>query len=165
MVFIGVSPNATTQAMPPVTGAAAFDVVFAELEPKLRRSLVAAYGTDRGREATAEALAWAWEHRDRLVQMDRPLAYLYRVGQSRTRLKRRRILYQIPESSDPWVEPGLQPALAQLTARQRVTVILAVGYDWTAEEIAELLGIKKTSVHNHHARGLAKLRRILGSDV
>ena len=30
-------------------------------EPRLRRAFVAGYGSERGREATAEALAYAWE--------------------------------------------------------------------------------------------------------
>jgi DNA-directed RNA polymerase specialized sigma24 family protein len=55
-------------------------------EPRLRRALVAAYGSERGREATAEALAYAWEYWEAMQEIDNQLAYLYRVGQSRTRL-------------------------------------------------------------------------------
>ena len=40
----------------------AFETFFAETEPRLRRALVAAYGPERGRDAAAEALAYAWEH-------------------------------------------------------------------------------------------------------
>jgi hypothetical protein len=43
-------------------GGEGFAEFFAIAEPKLRRALVAAYGVDRGREAAAEALTYAWEH-------------------------------------------------------------------------------------------------------
>jgi hypothetical protein len=35
-----------------------------------RRALVAAYGSRRGREAAAEALAYAWEHGGRLQDVE-----------------------------------------------------------------------------------------------
>ena len=65
------------------------------VEPRLQLALMTAYGRERGREATAEALAWAWEHQERLAGLERPVAYLYRVGQTRTRVRRLRILYAI----------------------------------------------------------------------
>ena len=59
------------------------------VEPRLRIALVARYGPERGREATAEALAFAWEHWERVGQMDNPIGYLFRVGQSKSRSRRR----------------------------------------------------------------------------
>lgn len=41
-------------------------------EPRLRRALCAAYGMELGREATAEALAYAREHWRRLRVTDNP---------------------------------------------------------------------------------------------
>lgn len=134
---------------------------FAAVEPKLRRALVAAYGRERGREAASEALAWAWEHRDRLQTLDNPVRYLYRVGQSRARVRVRRILHLRPDYAEPWVEPKLAKALAGMPERQRVTVVLAHGYGWTHLEIAELLGVKATTVQNHIERGLKHLRQSL----
>jgi DNA-directed RNA polymerase specialized sigma24 family protein len=40
----------------------AFSQFVTEVEPRLRRALVALRGAEAGRDATAEALAWAWEH-------------------------------------------------------------------------------------------------------
>jgi len=42
--------------------AAEFEGFVRESEPRLRRALVAAYGFEEGRDATAEALAYGWEH-------------------------------------------------------------------------------------------------------
>lgn len=130
-------------------------------ECQLRRAFVAAYGGQRGREATAESLAFAWEHWDRVAQMENAPGYLFRVGKSRTR-RRRTVLTFVPqEHDDPIVEPGLAPALTTLSARQRTAVVLVHGFGWTLREVAELTGTKTTTVQNHLERGLAKLRHAL----
>jgi DNA-directed RNA polymerase specialized sigma24 family protein len=131
------------------------------VEPRLRRSLVAAYGFERGREATAEALAWAWEHWDQVKRMDNQTAYLFRVGQSRSRRRKSPATFDQGDRAEPWFEPALAPALAALTERQRVAVVLIHGFDWTMREVAELMGIRITSVQTHLDRGLRNLRSML----
>src|SRR5437763_9353872 len=94
-----------------------FDRFVREHEPRLRRALVAAYGPERGSEAVAEAMAYAWERWDRVQTMDNPAGFLYRVGQSRTRrLGRRPVRFPAVASpvALPWVEPGLPHALEAL---------------------------------------------------
>jgi DNA-directed RNA polymerase specialized sigma24 family protein len=131
---------------------------FAGAEPRLRRALIATLGAQRGREATAEALSYAWENWARLRQLDNPIGYLYRVGQSRTRPPRLRALFGRPDTPDPWTEPALGPLLASLSDRQRVAVVLVHGFGWTLREVAELTGTKVTTIQNHLDRALAKLR-------
>jgi predicted RNA polymerase sigma factor len=103
--------------MPTVTTPATRNQTFAEFhntaEPRLRRALIARYGGEVGREAASEALAYGWEHWDRVQSMTNPLGYLYRVGQSRSRqLWPRRAVFDIsPDVSLPWIEPGLPLAL------------------------------------------------------
>jgi DNA-directed RNA polymerase specialized sigma24 family protein len=141
----------------------AFTAFFRDAEPRLRRALVAAYGGQAGREATAEALAWAWEHWAEVVTMANPVGYLYRVGQSRART--RVDAFSAPDrtlDSGPWIEPGLLPALATLSERQRVAVVLIHGYGWTYREVGELTGTSVTTVQNHLERGLSALRKTLG---
>ena len=62
-----------------------FESFHGAVEPRLRQALTSRYGAELGREATADALAWAWEHWGRVGELSNPAAYLYRVGQSRTR--------------------------------------------------------------------------------
>lgn len=138
-----------------------FDEFFEEAEPRLRRALVAAYGPERGREAASEALAYCWEHWSRVRRMPNPLGYLYRVGQSKTRPRLTRQLASRTETREPLVEPGLAPALALLTERQRVATVLVHGFGWTHAEVAELIGISATTVQNHVERGMAALRQAL----
>jgi DNA-directed RNA polymerase specialized sigma24 family protein len=132
-------------------------------EPQLRRALIARYGGEIGRESTAEALAYAWENWDRIQAMKNPLGYLYRVGQSKSRRlwPRRSVFETKPEAGLPWVEPGLPPALNTLSSRQRQVVVLVHAFEYTHQEVADLLGISRSSVQNHVERGLARLRNEL----
>jgi len=144
-----------------------FHLFLQAAEPRLRRALVAAYGAERGREATAEALGYAWEHWERVKSMSNPTGYLYRVGQSRTRERQKHPLFVRPDHPEPWFEPALAPALEKLTERQRTAVVLVHGFGWTLREVAECTDVKATSVQNHLDRGLKKLRAALkvGSDA
>ncbi len=138
-----------------------FEGFHATIEPRLRCALVAAYGVQDGVEATADALAWAWENRDRLPDLEQPVAYLFRVGQSRRRRRRVPLLRSRIEWSEPWVEPALAGALTRLSQRQRVAVVLVHGYEWTLVEVAEALGVAPTTVQTHLRRGVERLQRAL----
>jgi DNA-directed RNA polymerase specialized sigma24 family protein len=140
-----------------------FDAFFAAVEPRLRLALTAAYGIDHGREAAAEALAWAWEHWDKVSATAKPLAYLYRVGQSRTRRIRRPTPHFPPPAATslPDTDPGLPDALARLTEPQRVAVLLVHGYGWPQAEVADVLRVSASTVSTHVARGLQRLRDLL----
>lgn len=139
-----------------------FEQFVRDTEPRLSRALAAAYGFEEGRDATAEALAYAFEHWDRLRLVANLPGYLYRVGQSRARRRRQPVLFAIPDSGDYQFEPGLPAALAALTERQRLAVVLVHGYGYTLREVAGLTGIRPTTVQNHLTRGLARLRLTLG---
>jgi DNA-directed RNA polymerase specialized sigma24 family protein len=151
--------------MPVDDPAEVFTGFVREVEPRLRQSLMAAFGGDAGREATAEALAWAWEHWSRLEGMANPAGYLYRLGKNRatTVLRRRRVFPLPPRPSEdgPWVEPGLPAALAHLSEGQRVAVLLIHGFGWTYREVADHLGVKISTAQTHAERGMAKLRHHL----
>jgi DNA-directed RNA polymerase specialized sigma24 family protein len=135
-----------------------FEAFVSEVEPRLRNALVASYGLDRGREATAAALGWAWEHQDQMTKVANKVAFLFKVGQSRTRRRKEPLIFARPEETETWVEPGLAPALAALSERQRVAVVLVYGLSWTLREVAELTGTRVTTVQNHLERGLRNLR-------
>lgn len=134
-------------------------------EPRIRQALSVAFGSDVGREATAEALAYGWEHWDRVSEMDNPAGYLYVVGRDRARRARRRRrpkLIPVDHSRLPWVEPGLPKALARLSERQRTTVMLLYCFQWSMSEVADLLGVSKSTVQSYAERGMSTLRRALG---
>lgn len=135
-----------------------------EVSPRLKAALVAAVGVDRAGDAVGEALAYAWEHWERVRLMENPAGYLYRVGVSQGRrwLRPPPPLFPPPDGEMPWVEPGLPKALGGLSERQRVAVVLVHCLDWTQDEVAGLLGITRGSVQAHLERGLRHLRASLG---
>jgi DNA-directed RNA polymerase specialized sigma24 family protein len=149
----------------PITTVGSFEVFFNEAEPRLHDALSACLGGELGREATADALVFGWENWERVGSMDNPVGYLYVVGRNRGRKARRTRRAGLPLVEGfrlPWIEPGLVDALAGLPERQRVVVTLVYGFEWTLAEVADLLGLKKTTVQNHADRGLSKLRSKLG---
>jgi DNA-directed RNA polymerase specialized sigma24 family protein len=142
-----------------------FDDFVERAEPRLREALSAALGSDAGRDATAVALAHAWERWERVRGMGNPVGYLYVVGRnSGRRQARRRRVVLLPVVADrtPWVEPGLADALAELPGQQRVVVVLLHCFEWTMSEVAYLLGVSKSTVQRHAERGLARLRTRMG---
>ncbi|MGI9624944.1 MAG: sigma factor-like helix-turn-helix DNA-binding protein [Acidimicrobiales bacterium] len=142
-----------------------FTEFVAVYEVRIRESLIATYGGEIGREAAAEALAYGWEHWDRIGAMENPAGYLYTVGlsQGRKRLPKRRPIFDPVETSHtPDVEPRLPEALAALSERQRTVVVLIHCFQWTQSEVGELLGLSKTTIQNHLERGMGGLRREIG---
>lgn len=144
---------------------AEFAVFLRDVEPGLRQALVATYGAIDGREATIDALSWAWEHWDRLDDVANPIGYLYRVGQTATRrfVARHLPLVGAPAATDrlPEVEPGLVPALNRLSSQQRTVVLLVCAFGWRHTEVAELLEISPPTVRTHLGRAIDSLRHEL----
>ena len=140
-----------------------FESFADEVGPRLRHALVATYGIDVGVDAAADALAYGFEHWERVGSMSNPVGYLYRVGQtSAQRLLRRPVrLPHVDPVQLPEVMPELAPALEELSEQQRVVVVLVGGLQWRQREVAELLELSESTVRTHLQRGLAHLREVL----
>jgi RNA polymerase sigma-70 factor (ECF subfamily) len=149
--------------------AAEFTSFVKSTGPRLKQALIAALGGEAGREATSEALTWAWEHWDQVATMSNPAGYLYRLGRNRgiTSFRKRRTVGPMREaiSDDQLFEPRLAPALARLSENQRMAVLLIHGFGWTYREVAAHLGIAVGSVQTHVDRGMSKLRRDLRVEI
>ncbi len=131
---------------------------------RLRHALMASFGPETGRDAAAEALAYGWENWDRVSEMENPVGYLYRVGQTQgRRMTRRRspVLPHVDAVAMPWVEPGLPSAMRRLSHKQRQVVFLLHAYDWSMTEVAELLGVSKATVQSYSDRAMRRLKRSL----
>jgi RNA polymerase sigma-70 factor (ECF subfamily) len=143
-----------------------FEAFVESVSPRLSRAFVARYGVELGAEAFADALGWAWEHRDELASMENATGYLYRVGQTsvRTNLRRRRrAVLPVEESvhAMPEASPGLHVALAYLTDDQRAAVVLVHAHGYSYAEAAALLDISVSTLRNHVHRGMNRLRKRL----
>jgi RNA polymerase sigma factor (sigma-70 family) len=143
---------------------AAFSAFVTEVEPRLRRALVGWCGVDDARDATAEALMWAWQHWNTVGDLHDAVGYLYRVAQSRSRSRKQGRL-PAPEDLDlPEIEPGLVPALQALPQQQRTAVWLVHGCGWSYAEAAEAMGVSASAVGTHVSRAISALRRELEVD-
>ena len=142
-----------------------FAAFVERVESKLRVALTAVFGQEGGRDAAAEALAYGWEHWDKVSAMDNPVGYLYRVGRSSQRRRREPRWVRVPVDTTPHVEPGLPLAIRRLSEKQRLAVVLVHAYGWSRSEVAVLARISESSVDTHLSRGLSKLRTSLGVEA
>ena len=148
---------------------ATFASFFEQAEPRLRTALSGAFGAEVGRDAAADALAWAWQHRDRLHDLDNPIGYLYRVGRSCALRDVRRREVPSPRSDDgtdegredPDPELTLLAMVAELPEHQRVAVWMVHGLGYRHAEVGALLGCATPTVATHVRRGLSRLRQQL----
>lgn len=148
-----------------LTASDSFTEFMRGCEADLRRALTAGFGSEVGREAVAEALVYGWEHWERVKTLENPAGYLYRVAQRKARRMANRGAVLAPEmaiSGEAWFEPGFGSAWASLSDRQRVVVGLLHAFEWSLGEVAELLGVSRSSVQSYDQRALKKLRRALG---
>ncbi len=141
-----------------------FDVFVAQVQPQLVRALAGHLPADAVGDAVAEALAYAWEHRERVLPMDNPGGYLYRVAQSRSRRRKQGLLPWRSDDSTPHIEPGLPAALAALSPKQSQAIWLVHASGMTHAEAGDAMGISASTVANHLERGMAHLRDELGVD-
>jgi DNA-directed RNA polymerase specialized sigma24 family protein len=143
-----------------------FELLVPPIGVRVRRALVGAYGIEVGSEAAADAMAYAWEHWEKVRTMTNPAGHLYRVGQSAARKYRRRRPFALPTvpAGDEWadVRPELPVALARLSPRQRAAVLLVHAHGETYADAAATLGMSVSTLRNHLDRGMRKLRTLLG---
>ncbi len=142
-------------------GKPSFEEFAAELRPRLVRAFAGVRGAEDAADAAAEALAYGFEHWDRVREMANPAGWFYRVGQSRTRPAREPRLPPPIEIGLPDVEPGLVPALLALPETQRTAVWLVHAQEWHYAEVAEAMDTSVSMVGNHVRLALAGLRQAL----
>ncbi len=139
-----------------------FAEFFQEVEPRLRRADGARVAPQYVGDAVGAALEFAWKHWDRVEPMQYPVAYLYRVGLSKSRRRKEGRLPSPPPTEVAHVEPALLTAMQGLPRRQREVLWLVEACDWTPTEAADALGLSVSAVRTHRTRGLERLRRQLG---
>ena len=142
-----------------------FEVFVTDVRPQLTRALTGHLPRSEVGDAVAEALAYAWEHRTRVLAMERPAGYLYRVAQSRARRRKQGLLPWSTDDGLPHIEPGLPAALATLSPSQAEAVWLVHGAGMSQVEAAEAMDISPSTIANHLQRGMARLRDHLGAQA
>jgi RNA polymerase sigma-70 factor (ECF subfamily) len=119
-----------------------------------------------------EAFLKVWERWDRVRDMDDPTGYLYRAALNlyRKRLRRaslavRRAIRLAPprdELAEVETRDAVVRALAGLTPRQRMSVVLVDLLDHSSEDAGRVMGIKAATVRVLVSQGRAALKRNAG---
>ena len=159
----GLSASGYTGVVARVADDAEFEQFVIRTEPGLRRALSGQLARESVADALAEAFAYAWEHRHRVMRMEHPTGYLFRVGQSKARIRKQAFLPWSSADTTPDVEPGLIGALTALSPAQFQAVWLVHGCGWTYPETAEALHMSVSTVGSHVSRALRHLREKLGT--
>ena len=118
-----------------------FEQFVRTTEPGLRRALTGHLAREAVADALAEAFAYAWEHWDRVMRLEHPTGYLFRVAQSKVRSRKQGFLPWSSRDATPDVEPALVGALAGLSPAQSRAVWLVHACGWTYAETAEHVAI------------------------
>ena len=119
-----------------------------------------------------EAFLKVWERWDRVRVMDDPTGYLYRTALNLYRQRRRRASLALrrairlapprDELAEVESRDTVVRALAELTPRQRMSVVLVDLLDHSSEEAARVMGIEAATVRVLVSQGRAVLKRNAG---
>ena len=131
---------------------------------------------DRGHaeDLVQTALMKTYRHWDRIVRRGEPSAYVRRALVTTHTSWRRRAWHReqptgrLPETAAP--EPAdrldageeLRRALLALPPRMRATIVLRYYEDLSELQTARLMGCSESTVNTQAARGVARLRNVLG---
>lgn len=145
--------------------------------PRLRRTAFLLCGDwHLAEDLTQEALVRTYAVWGRVSVSGPPDAYATRVlvnarrAQLRRPWRREASVEAVPDTAaveQAGVEERdrLLAALAGLGESQRAIVVLRYWEDRSVEEVADLLGVSDGTVKSQSARGLARLRRLLGEEA
>ena len=121
-----------------------------------------------------DAFLKVWERWGHVRSLDDPTGYLYRTAMNLYRKRRRRAAVALRHAIRP--RPQHDPldevesrdmvlrALASLSPRQRMSLVLTDLLGYPSEEAGRLMGIKPTTVRVLVSQGRSALRTSLGDD-
>jgi RNA polymerase sigma factor (sigma-70 family) len=122
-----------------------------------------------------EALLRVWERWEHVRSLDDPTGYLYRTAMNLQRKRLRRAAVAIRYAIGP--RPARDQldevesrdtvlrALATLSPRQRMSLVLTNLLGYSSEEAGRLMGVKATTVRVLVSQGRATLRDSMGGDL
>lgn len=142
------------------SAASSFRTFYRESQPRVLRALVARAGVDAAVDACADAYAHCWANWARVSEMANPSGYAYRVAASKLPRRRRAPLppANIQVGIAEPLDPDLMEALRRLPSRQRTALVLVDGYGWSVDEVAELVGVRPSTVRTHQQRARKSVR-------
>ena len=143
-----------------------FSEFFADHRLPIASALALTLGDDDlATDATAEAMARAYQRWSKVSTYDNPAGWVYRVGLNWARSFRRKLFREVfnfelhdpPARPTPDPDPRLAEALAALPVEQRSVVVLRYLLDWSVFQTAEALQIAPGTVKSRLSRARTRL--------
>jgi RNA polymerase sigma-70 factor (sigma-E family) len=143
--------------------------------PRLRRTAyLLCHDWHLAQDFTQTALAKLFVNWHRIQRRESPDAYARKVllrvfldHQRRSSSTREVVVDRVSETAAPAGQPELRvtllDALRRIPPRDRAILVLRYWEDQSIEAVAELLGVSEATVKAQSARGLARLRALLGA--
>ena len=149
-----------------------FEAWYREAHPRVVTSLLLMTGNvDIAHEVADEAFARAFLHWRRVSEMASPTGWTCRVAFNlarrrgrRANLERALLRKARPPTAVPAPAGEAWLAVKQLPDRQRTTVVLRFVADLREAEIAELMGVSRSTVSSTLAAARHSLSRLLADD-
>ncbi len=150
-----------------------FEAFFEDEYPDLFGALcLVTRNRHEAEEIAQDAFLELWRRWDRVGAMDDPAGYLYRTAMNAFRKRYRRAALALKKTlkiipSDDGIEAvdardAAVRALAPLSDRQRVAVVLMDLLGYSSEEAARMLGVSASTIRNHASRAHAALKKTMG---
>lgn len=154
----------------PVIVTDSFDVFYRSHRTPIARALALAIGdVDLASDATDEAMARAYERWSMVSRLDRPDAWVHRVGLNWSVSVLRRLrrsphrLYEPAALDGPQVaDPDVHAALGALDVKHRSVVVCRHLLGWSVADTALALGVREGTVKSRLHRALRALEARLG---
>ncbi|MGY1804505.1 SigE family RNA polymerase sigma factor [Blastococcus sp. SYSU D00922] len=162
---------------PAQAGAPFADFVAHQQPALLRLAFLLAGERGQAEDLVRTALVRTHRHWDRIVRRGEPSAYVRRALVTAHLSRRRRVWRRVRPADGPADvvaagPPGrldgdeaLLRALLGLPPRMRATLVLRYYEDLSELQTAQVMGCSESTVDTQAARGLTRLRNVLGGDV
>ncbi|MET7397473.1 SigE family RNA polymerase sigma factor [Dactylosporangium sp. NPDC005572] len=143
--------------------------------PRLRRTAyLLCQDWHLAQDLTQTALAKLFVHWGRIHRRDSPDAYARKVllrvflDHQRRSSSHEVVVDRVADGPAPGGQPELRltliEALSRIPARDRAILVLRYWEDQSIDTVADLLGVSVPTVKSQSARGLSRLRSLLGAD-
>jgi RNA polymerase sigma-70 factor (ECF subfamily) len=151
--------------------AASFEEFFAAHRSRLLGALVVMTANRaEAEEILQDAFLAVWERWGRVVGMDDPVGFLYRIAMNLFRKRLRRagvavrkaahLLQDRDELAGVETRDEAVRLLGRLTPRERAAIVVTAYLGYSSEEAGELLGIRATTIRVLTNRARASLRGV-----
>jgi RNA polymerase sigma factor (sigma-70 family) len=167
-----VQPSTGVERRAEAANALSFELFFEAERRRLFRAIYLMTGSvQEAEEIVQDAFLRIWERWDHVQEMTNPAGYLYRAAMNLSRSRFRRVVRaaRIPPSAERDIDPfeaadardAVVRALAGLAPRQRQALVLTALVDLSADDAADMMRVKASTVRSLAAQAHDAVRNAM----